>query len=65
MYRLGERQRDSLEKQIKDLLDRGIIEASNSPWASPVVMVPKGEDFRMCGDFRKLNAVTKIVILFR
>jgi hypothetical protein len=49
----------SLEKQLEDLLDRGIIEHSNSSWASPIVMVPKNEDYRMCGDYRRLNAVTK------
>jgi hypothetical protein len=57
-YKLSENQRKSLDKQIDDMLKRNIIEHSNSPWASPVVMVPKNEDFRLCGDYRKLNAIT-------
>ena len=39
----------------------GIIRLSYSPWASPVVIVgKKGGDKRLCIDYRKLNAVTKI-----
>ncbi|XP_064110380.1 uncharacterized protein LOC135218160 [Macrobrachium nipponense] len=45
---------------VKLQLDLGLIEESESPWASPVVLVPKeGGGDRLCIDFRKLNAVTK------
>ena len=38
-------------------MDEGVIEESNSPWSSPVVLVTKKDGF--CVDYRKLNDVTK------
>jgi len=61
---LPETQRLEVDKQVKKLLQEGIIEESNSPRNSPVVVVPKKRDasgqqkFRLVVDYRKLNEKT-------
>ena len=45
--------------QVQQMLASDIIRPSNSPWASPVVMVRKKEgSLHFCIDFRQLNAAT-------
>ena len=46
-------------KQIEDMLEKGIISPSTSPWASPIVLVrKKSGDLRFCIDYRRLNQIT-------
>ena len=52
-------QQQEAETQIKDMLERGVIEKSNSPWASPIVLVKKKDGTtRFCIDYQRLNEVT-------
>ena len=45
--------------QVQQILSSNVIRPSNSPWASPVVMVRKKDgSLRFCVDFRQLNAAT-------
>ena len=46
---------------LGEMLKHGVIERSNSPWASPTCMVPVRKDgsLRVCVYFRRLNGVTR------
>ena len=44
---------------LGDMLEKGVITESRSPWAAPIVLVRKKDGkWRFCVDYRKLNAVT-------
>ena len=58
--RLPPHRREEVRELIQQMQRRGVIRPSNSPWASPIVLVPKRDGSnRFCVDFRKLNAVTR------
>ena len=51
--------KNKVEIKIQELLKEGIIKESNSPYASPIVIIPKKDnDFRLCVDYRRLNKNT-------
>ena len=50
---------DTVETAMKEMQDAGVIRPSESPWASPIVLVKKKDGTtRFCIDFRRLNEVT-------
>ena len=48
------------KEQFEQMLNDGIVRTSDSPYASPLHLVPKpgGKEFRICVDYRKLNSST-------
>lgn len=58
-YPLPFASRQTVEKEVKNMLDMGVIEPSKSAYCSPVLLVPKKDgSVRFCIDFRALNKVT-------
>jgi hypothetical protein len=58
-YRMDVKDLIELKKQIEELLEKGFIRPSLSPWGAPVLFVNKKDGSRrMCVDYRSLNEVT-------
>jgi hypothetical protein len=58
-YRMPPKELAELKTQLQELLDKGYIHPSSSPWGCPALFVKKKDgSLRICVDYRPLNAVT-------
>ncbi|GKE36087.1 putative reverse transcriptase domain-containing protein, partial [Tanacetum coccineum] len=58
-YRLAPSEMKELSVQLQELLEKGFIRLSSSPWGAPMLFVKKKDgSFSMCIDYRELNKLT-------
>ena len=58
-HRMAPTELQELKVQLQELLDRGFIRPSTSPWGAPVLFPKKNyKTLRLCIDYRQLNRVT-------
>ncbi|XP_022854046.1 uncharacterized protein LOC111375453 [Olea europaea var. sylvestris] len=58
-YRMTPKELQELKLQLEELLEKGFIRPSVSPWGAPVLFVKKKDgSMRMCIDYRELNHLT-------
>ncbi|UYV66747.1 hypothetical protein LAZ67_4002754 [Cordylochernes scorpioides] len=59
-YRFSPSERKEIQEDVDRMMEMGVVQPSESPWASPVVLVRKKDGFvRFCVDYRGLNKMTK------
>ncbi|MCO5552340.1 hypothetical protein L7F22_005851 [Adiantum nelumboides] len=58
-YRVSQAQQEEIMRQVNELVEKGMVRSSSSPFCSPVLLVQKKDGtYRMCVDYRALNRIT-------
>lgn len=58
-YPRNPKMQEIIDQDVKEMLKDGVIEPSNSPWSSPIVLVQKSTGkYRFCVDMREVNTAS-------
>ncbi|MCO5580468.1 hypothetical protein L7F22_034336 [Adiantum nelumboides] len=58
-YRVSQAQQEEIMRQVNELVEKGMVRPSSSPFCSLVLLVQKKDGtYRMCVDYRALNRIT-------
>ncbi|MCO5572400.1 hypothetical protein L7F22_026154 [Adiantum nelumboides] len=58
-YRVSQAQQEEIMRQVNELVEKGMVRPSSSPFCSPVLLVHKKDGtYRMCVNYRALNRIT-------
>ena len=58
-YKMAPTELKELKAQLEELLNKGFIRPSTSPWGAPVLLVKKNDgSLRLCIDYKQLNRAT-------
>ncbi|UYV78935.1 hypothetical protein LAZ67_17000317, partial [Cordylochernes scorpioides] len=59
-YRVAPSERRLIQDEVNKMIENHIVEPSESPWSSPVILVRKKDGtWRFCVDYRRLNKIAK------
>jgi hypothetical protein len=54
-YRMPPKELEEMKKQLEELLEKGFIRPSSSPWGCLVIFMKEDGTLQMCVDYRPLN----------
>ncbi|MCO5573398.1 hypothetical protein L7F22_027169 [Adiantum nelumboides] len=58
-YRVSQAQQEEIMRQVNELVEKGMVRPSSSPFCSPILLLHKKDGtYRICVDYRALNKIT-------